>query len=350
MPVTIHDAVAALKQPVSAYATVAASGPNVNPLIKAGYNMFSAIEGMGRATAYVAARKAGMTPSQASEFVKKILYDYSRLSGFERRVLQPTIMFYSWLRQNAGYMLPRILMDWSSGPAQMARVVGRVQAQFTESEMPEWIQDSLGIPVYRGRDGKTVIIKSLGLPIQDIAMFSPDIGKFAANVVSRTNPILRSIYMIASDEEPFTGAPLSQYKSVIEKTTGITIKPPDLAKVIRSFESGLPGVSYLVYLGRLASGETPLWARVLDAISGVNVGSYDLERMATSDAMDRLREVLVQQEGVRSFEVPYIPDESKASERAKALQAIYSSLQKQLRKEKRETEKPVRVSPMFETR
>lgn len=349
-PVTLHDAVAALRAPISSYTSLAATGERTNPLIKAGYNLFSAVEGLGRATVYVAARKAGMTPSQASELVNKILYDYSRLSGFERRFLQPAIMFYSWLRQNSGYMVPRILFDWSSGPAQMARLVGRIQSQFTETEMPEWLQDSLGIPIYRTKDGRTVVLKSLGLPIQDLAMFSPQLSKFMANVVSRTNPILRAIYMVAAEEEPFTGMPLNQYRSQLEKITGITIRPPDAAKLFRAFEAGIPGVSYLAYLGRAAAGDSPLWARVIDAISGINVGTYDLDRMAVSDAMDRLKEALVQQQGVRSLEIPYIPKDEKVPEHVKALQQVYSALQRQLRKEKREQESPARVSPMFPTR
>jgi len=336
-PTTLTDAVRELKAPVKEYLSLRAFGQEgdvINPLIRAGQKVFDFVEGSGRAAVYIAARRAGMTPGQAAELVKKTLYDYSRLTGAERRYLQPSIMFYGWLRQNLGYMVPRVIFDWSSGPARMVRAVGRLQ-RASGQDLPDWLVDIGGVPLWREKDGKTVVLKSLGLPIQDLAMISPHASKTASQLVARTNPVLRSIYVIASGQDPFTGRPIKDVPTPIEKAVGYRY-PVGTESVLRSVENSLPGAVFLTYLARSVAGESPWYMRIIDALSGVNVGEYDLDRAVIADAFSRLREHMKAYPGVKEFRQTYATEESHP--KAQQLEAILRKLERQTRREKKEIE------------
>lgn len=327
------------------------SGKAVNPLIETGRNLFAATEQVSRGAIYTAARKAGMQPAQAAELAKTVLYDYSRMSPFERRALRPTIMFYGWLRSNLSYNIPKVMLDWNSWPSKIVRSIGRIKAQSTH-EMPEWLENSLAFPI-ADENGQVTVVRSLGLPPEDLAMISPDVSEFLAKSISWTHPVLRGIYVLASGREPYTGMSIRDYRSLTEKLTGITGLPPVVSHPLRAFETAIaPPLSFLGYLGKLASGQEPMWAKAIDAISGVKVGTYDLEKVLTWDTMRRLRDELLTMDKVGLIERPWIRE--GASPRAQELYDALRTVEK-ISREQREREKkqqavkaqPVTIEDLF---
>jgi len=306
--------------------------PTRNPLIKAGNNAFKWVEGAGRAVVYAAAREAGMTPSQAKEVVDRVLYNYARLSTTEKRWIRPTVMFYSWLRQNLGYMVPRMLLDWKSGPATTTWAVGRLWAQNPE-QMPQWLQDQLAIPLYKDKDGKTVVIKSLGLPIQDVALISPSLAKTTTNILGRMHPFIRTAITFASGEEPFTGLPAEKVMSLLSKT-GINV-PVD-KRVVQTAIDLFPASSMVAYVSRLFdSDKTPL-QRAIDFSSGVKFGKYDLELQRINEALEVLKDQIVNMPGGRLYEAPFAATGAPPeTQRAVALYDVVERFRKQYQQKAR---------------
>lgn len=322
-----------------------------HPLVKAGQRAFNTVEAATRIPLYVLAREKGLTHSQAKDIVEKILYDYTRLSGFEKRYMQPTIMFYSWLRQNLGYMIPRVTLDWASGPAQATRIIGRFW-QSSGEVLPTWLQDSLGIPVYRDNDGQVVVIKSLGLPMQDLAIISPNLAKVQSQMYARANPIIKAAYILATGKDPFTGIPVTTYKSVAEriaKEFGIDKPTPEVIQKLkipyRVMEQLIPAVPFVAQFAKAADPTIhPVW-RAIDLTTGINLGKYNVERAALLEAADNLRKSLIVQPGVREFQVPYVTEEASAG--TQQTYDLYKAVESFLRKYKQQQEQTLQLPYSF---
>lgn len=318
------------------------SGKAVNPLIETGRNLLEATEQLSRGSIYTAARKAGMQPAQAAELARTVLYDYSRMSPFERRALRPAVMFYGWLRSNLSYNIPKVMLDWNSWPAKIVRSVGRIKAQ-TDRDLPEWLENSLAFPIAE-ENGKVTVVRSLGLPPEDLAMISPDLSTFMAKAVSWTHPVLRGMYILASGKEPYTGMSIRDYKSITERLTGVSGLPPVVSHPLRAFETAIaPPISFLGYLGKLASGVEPTWAKALDAVTGVKVGTYEVDKLTTWDTMRQLREELLSMDNVGLIERPWLRE--GASPRAQELYGALRQIEKASAADRKRERQPKPMTP-----
>jgi len=265
--------------------------------------------------------------------------------------MQPTIMFYSWLRQNLGYMIPRVTLDWASGPAQATRIIGRFWQSSGEA-LPTWLQDSLGIPVYRDKDGQVVVIKSLGLPMQDLAIISPNLAKVQSQMYARANPIIKAAYILATGKDPFTGIPVTTYKSVAEriaKEFGIDKPTPEVIQKLkipyRVMEQLIPAVPFVAQFAKAADPTIhPVW-RAIDLTTGINLGKYNVERAALLEAADNLRKSLIVQPGVREFQVPYVTEEASAG--TQQTYDLYKAVESFLRKYKQQQEQTLQLPYSF---
>lgn len=306
--------------------------PTKNPLIKSGNNAFKWVEAVGRAIPYAAAREAGMTPAQAKDLVSRVLYDYSRLSTTEKRWIRPNVMFYSWIRQNLGYMVPRVMLDWKSGPALTTWGVGRLWAQ-TPEEMPDWLQDQLAIPIRKDPDGKTVVVRSLGLPIQDLAVISPSLAKTSTNILGRMHPFIRTAVTFATGDDPFTGMPAEKVQALLTKA-GINTSQTD-KRVVQAAIDLFPASSMISYLSKVFDSNRSPFQRTLDFASGVKVGRYDLEEQRMFEALEQLKQRIIEMPGARMYESPYaVPMAPEETQRMVALYQIGSQLRKQYSKKK----------------
>ncbi len=224
----------------------------------------------------------------------------STMSPFEKRVMQPTMMFYGWFRSNIAYMLPRIAFQWPSKVAQTTRALGRLPAQSGEI-MPTWLQETFAIPLPTGEtaDGKTEVIRNFGLPMEDLAFFGPTVHETLMKAIAKTNPIIKGIYTAASGKDPFTDQVVAQKGGGMlgQLALGVTpagvylnnakkLFPPD-ADAVPSWGEGL--------------------MRVLDASTGINVGHYNLKMQSLRDLQKQLHGELESTKNVRFYERPYIP-------------------------------------------
>jgi len=105
--------------------------------------------------------------------MKKIFYDYSDLSAFERSWLRRVIPFYSWSRHN----IPRMLETLMTDPIKhyrMAEFFHQVEVGVTdgepvgENDLPDWIRQRFGLIVQKTEQGNYVVKTGDGfLPMID---------------------------------------------------------------------------------------------------------------------------------------------------------------------------------------
>lgn len=307
------NVLAALKTPwkgwtnIESYKPWMKAGPTplgeevVHPVLKAGERMFRLVEASSKYAAYASAREGGMNPGQAMAMVKRVMYDYSTMSPWEKRIAQPTMMFYGWFRSNIAYMLPRIAFQWPSKVAQTTRALGRLPAQ-SDEVMPTWLQETFAIPLPTGKtaDGKTEVIRNFGLPMEDLAFFGPTVHETLMKAIAKTNPIIKGIYTAASGKDPFTDQVVAQKPGGMlgQLALGVTpagvylnnakkLFPPEAETIVPSWGEGL--------------------MRVLDASTGINVGKYNLKMQSLRDLQKQLHGELESTKNVRFYERPYVP-------------------------------------------
>lgn len=94
----------------------------------------------------------------AAMHMKRVFYDYTDLSAFERGWLRRVIPFYSWSRHNIPRMLETLLTD----PIKHYRLAeffhevetGVMEGQpIDENTIPDWIRDRYGIIVGKSKEG-----------------------------------------------------------------------------------------------------------------------------------------------------------------------------------------------------
>lgn len=154
-----------------------------NPAIRGGIATASVIENHYRFAAFVDAWQKGTSINTGSALadgfeaaglhMKRVFYDYSDLSMFERDVLKRFLPFYSWSRHN----IPRMLQTMVTKPTVHLRVSqminnmerGAAGPDFNrEEELPDWVRDRFGMVVAKRKDGSYWVRTAEGvLPMTD---------------------------------------------------------------------------------------------------------------------------------------------------------------------------------------
>jgi len=122
------------------------------------------LEENARGAHFLSKLKDGLSPLDAARSVNKYLFDPKALGVAEEKLLKPTILFYTWLRNNIPLMIqtsienPRTL-------AVLSKLIGR-----DENDAPGYLRGgfSISAPIF----GKGEFIGSLGLGVEDLFRFN----------------------------------------------------------------------------------------------------------------------------------------------------------------------------------
>lgn len=156
----------------------------------------------------------GKTPAEAAAHVKAVHYDYGALTSFEREKLASFLVpFYAWLRFNTPAMLK--LMATRPGifmATQHAVESGKAVHGMKDEEIPDWLKDAMALPIGVDENGNYIFFNP-ALPLSDLSRLrNPlDVRSVAREVVSTFNPVLTLPFEIVTNQEVFTGRPVSKY-------------------------------------------------------------------------------------------------------------------------------------------
>jgi hypothetical protein len=181
-----------------------------------------------------------------------------------------------------------------------------------------------------------------------LALLDFELPRLMAKVYAKTNPVFKGAYMLATGEDPFSDLPLREAQPAVErlaKNIGIDtsrwyhIRPP-----LNIAEQFVPYTSVIGYYARLLQSRhapTPLHealARGIDFLSGVKIGSYDLEEQQLNELTELLQERLRSMPGVRTYFRPYIATPYPTPALEKHME-LYKLLEKRWRTEAEERQK-----------
>ena len=173
------------------------------------------VEDYNRSLLYLAAVKNGETLEYAGDLVKKLQFDYSDLSEFEKKI--KTIMpFYTWMRDNIPLQVERFMDDPRLYMILMKRVpdAGKEASGMTDEEwdnIPDWVKDTF--PVALGKDPETGRYRLFDttLPYQDLSKIG-DVQDMFGEAVSLLHPLVKIPAELFLNKNLYTGAALESYE------------------------------------------------------------------------------------------------------------------------------------------
>lgn len=145
-----------------------------NPMIRAGGSVGHAIEARFRMSAFYDAFVKTGSFDEAEATMKRLLYDYSDLSAFERDVMRRVVPFYTWIRHNTPRMLETMITD-PVKHIRLARMLHQIEQGALDRKPPkkgglqEWMKDAFGVILSEDKDGKYFMKFAEGVfPMYDV--------------------------------------------------------------------------------------------------------------------------------------------------------------------------------------
>lgn len=243
--------------------------------------------------------KQGLSPSEAAARTRAVLYDYGALSETERKLFQHALMpFYAWLRFN----MPAMLKVLATRPgiymaSQHLVESGKLAHGMKEENIPTWVRDMMAIPIGVDKQGRYIFFNP-SLPIADLArIHSPsDWAAGLQEFANMLNPIATGLYALATNQNPFTGAPVSRYPD-------LPIQRFKDALVFALMQAGPTREALAAYRYVTEDPTKPLATKRIPGLGSlvVRVSPEAVQRQRTFELRDVLRQA------IRSLEAKGVP-------------------------------------------
>ena len=196
-------------------------GLSLNPLNKnfvpvaAGGKTNEIISAYNRLANYISLWKKGMNGAEAMMNTRKVLFDYSDLSNFERNYMKRIFPFYAWSRKNIPFQLQMMVQQ----PGKFANLMKAVNAledptvkdQIPPGGIPNYIRQEFGITTKQNDDGTYRFLLMGGfIPPADLIKVGSleDAGRLA---MKSLNPIFQTPLESLTNKNFFSGLPVRDF-------------------------------------------------------------------------------------------------------------------------------------------
>ena len=289
----------------------------IGPLWKLGESAYSAVEFINRAGYYVTLRRKGFSVAQAEHLVKKVHFDYSEMSWFEKNVARRGPLFWSWMRKNIPYTLEKIASNPSGKTAWTMRTMAMAQRDDDKSALaytPGFIKERSGIPVSRG-DKNATYLTSMGLPVEDLNNILAVTGKFpfirpqrtVEKMLAQVNPLLQTPMELISGKQMWSGRPVGALTSRSEKYLGEPNRLLDFALARGPWSNVVSGIETVA---DTREGKT-VAEKALNLTTGLKFTTQEPEKWKRIDMAERMKQELQATPTVREGTYQYVPEKYK---------------------------------------
>lgn len=239
------------------------------------------VEDGTRLGTFINAMKKGYSPEGAGAVTRKSLYDYSELGQLDKD-LTNVAPFYNFARHN----MEGMMKAWIKHPGY-ANALNKIQEQTNqkvkgqENTMPEYMTENN--PIYAGTDknGNQMYLLANHLwPANDLNEMIGS-GKTLGDIISNTptkmmqyaggllNPVVKEPIQQAANYDMFFKKPIQTMKGEQGHVAGINQEMPvRLAHVLNQMRP-------VAEVGRMGNENLPVGVRVLRALTGANIRSFN---------------------------------------------------------------------------
>lgn len=280
-----------------------------------GFNSF--IEESSKLAHFMHQLEKGLSPLEAGKSVKKYLFDYKDLTGFEKKVMRRMVLFYTFARKNLPLALSETILNrqaylYSKIPLSTMR---------TEDFVPDYILDQGNI---RLGPGHYIDLKQ---PLFEANRFGPQSGgpqRFFDKILQQLVPQIKMPMELIAGREFFRGVPLEELNKVpgplsflptvkkIETKQGKTEyrSHPFLAEILRN----VPWTRQSQIISDITSEDI----KPITSILGLRERQLDPTKLRLQKTIAAIKQRLGNDPTVKMFQTPY-SIEQEPNEKVKGL-------------------------------
>ena len=250
--------------------------------------------------------------TSAGEAVRKVLFDPSDLTDFEKNTMKKIMPFYTFTKKNLAFQIDNLSRNGSQY-SKLLRSYDKLLESATgdnEENVSDWLKNNLYIPIPSlDEDGSYRVIRA-SLPL---GSFIDTTNDPLGTIVSSASPLIKMPFELATNTNAFTGNEIEKFEGEMSKNipfltnkqeyilgnaTGLDVP---LKNINRAFE-GLNET--------MQNGTNPLQGLSNTLTIENNINTDELNRMY--DELDRL-ETLMNQYKQQGFEFSTINQLKKAN-------------------------------------
>lgn len=194
-------------------------GKSSNPLVKgldklneANLNLNMQVDNISRLAMMKYAKKnpsylKKMGFENVGQAIAYSLFDPSNLSDMEKNVFKKVVPFYTFTKKNLAFQIDNL----SKNATKYNRVLKSINSAWgseDDENIADYYKTGLAIPLGRNEDGTTTVFNA-NLPLSDLLEWTTDPG---TRLTSSVSPIIRAPFEMATNQEMFTGQPISEFE------------------------------------------------------------------------------------------------------------------------------------------
>lgn len=285
---------------------------DTNSIIKTGRKLGGNIEDFVRLQSYLGNIRKGLDDAAAGRLTRKVHFDYSDMTPFEKNVMRRLVPFYTFARKNLPFQVEQLIRHPSNigVPLKLADNVNR------GSYIPEYLQNDLSFKVGNEENGTQRFVSSLGLPFEEFGHIKmngglPNVGKTLMNYMGTMTPLIKGPLEQLFDTQFHTGRKLSDlHPTGIGSAFGHLSE--DKAQLLSQFLANTPLTRAVSTIDKLADERKGITPKALNLLSGFKLSDVNMEKLRAIDAREVLSEMLGNNPAVSQFTNFYVKPENQA--------------------------------------
>jgi len=323
-----------------------------NAALDFGRKIGSTAESQAKMVSVVQALMEGKSVKEGIKQAEEALFNYSKITDFEKSVMRRAIPFYTFARKNLELQIKALAKTPGKVASQLkffrgaSNAIGEPITEEDLNSLPSWVLEGVGIKAGADEKGRRLFLSGFGLPIEEfLGRFSGEKGivwNTVQNLLTQANPILKFPLEKATGQDFFRGRPITELSNAQDLDPFIKAMPKAVSeqfKKLIQFQEIPNGKSIIVNgkkvgkqskftanpfalhlirnlpssritgtVGFLNDDEQTKIGRALRFFTGVKGWSIDKERQEFFNELDRKKELtdwLVQMGVVKEFTRAY---------------------------------------------
>ena len=250
-----------------------------------------------------AVEKKGKSFEEAAQMVREALFDYTKLTNFERQFMTRLMPFYRWMRNNLPFQVSQFIKDPRKySYLNKARLNMQEAAGINDENVPDYMKESFSLPVWMDEEGKGKML-GFNLPLGDLTKLSDPL-KLGVDALS---PALKLPIELSTNYNMFYGKPIEKFQGQEKQYTLFGMQGGIPAKTAYALEqaTGQIGRGLSGYLQKPEDADQDTKFRMPSfGISSI-LKDFDVEAANYYELRDKLKQLqdyinyIEQQEGVR---------------------------------------------------
>ena len=266
----------------------------------------------------------------AGEAIRKINFDPTELTQFEKNTMKRLMPFYTFTKKNLAFQVHNLSKNGSQYHKLIKGYNNLLKSATggNEENVADWLKNNLYVPIPAlGKDGSYKFIRA-SLPFGNLI---DTVDDPLGTLTGLTTPVIKAPFELKTNTNSFTGAPIERFDKELSKNIpGLTKKQEFLLGNLTGLDVPLKGMSraYQGIQETMQEGGNPL-----EAIGKGLANTSVIENNINTDKMNKMYEeldeleTLMQQYKQRGYEFSTINELRKANNNPK-LDKVNASLSK----------------------